>query len=193
VQRSARRAYRLFVENPQHPSLQFKQYIRPSDFSARVAWGSRPAVRDGDDLIWFWVGSHADYDRLLHSSARLTTGLSWRRAARSRPAKSAGVRTRSLAGALGRQMQMKSQPPESESGTRLYRSVRVFGTMRFGQSRYRVGPVACATIALLRGHIPWDIVIRGMGPLFILIDDRCIVGGGSGFLSQLAPRCCSSQ
>jgi hypothetical protein len=23
------------------------------------------AVRQGDDLIWFWIGSHADYDKLL--------------------------------------------------------------------------------------------------------------------------------
>jgi hypothetical protein len=22
-------------------------------------------VRDGDRLIWFWIGSHADYDRLV--------------------------------------------------------------------------------------------------------------------------------
>jgi hypothetical protein len=22
-------------------------------------------VREGDEIIWFWIGSHADYDRLL--------------------------------------------------------------------------------------------------------------------------------
>jgi hypothetical protein len=22
-------------------------------------------VRDGDTMVWFWIGSHADYDRLL--------------------------------------------------------------------------------------------------------------------------------
>ncbi len=72
VQRSARRAHRLFLENPRHPSLQFKQ-VHPSRpiFSARVALGYRAlAVRDGDDLIWFWVGSHADYDRLLSQLRR---------------------------------------------------------------------------------------------------------------------------
>jgi hypothetical protein len=25
------------------------------------------ALRDGDDLIWFWIGSHVEYDRLLKS------------------------------------------------------------------------------------------------------------------------------
>jgi hypothetical protein len=57
----------MFAKNPQHPSLQFKQ-VHPSRpiFSARVALGYRAlGVRDGDDLIWFWVGSHADYDQLL--------------------------------------------------------------------------------------------------------------------------------
>jgi hypothetical protein len=72
VQRSARRAYRVFAKNPQHPSLQFKQ-VHPSRpiFSARVALGYRAlGVRDGDDLIWFWVGSHADYDQLLSQLRR---------------------------------------------------------------------------------------------------------------------------
>jgi hypothetical protein len=27
-------------------------------------------VRDGDDVVWFWIGSHADYDQLLRELAR---------------------------------------------------------------------------------------------------------------------------
>lgn len=72
VQRSTRRAYRQFQEDPQHPSLQLKQVhpVRPI-FSARVALGYRAlAVRDGNDMVWFWVGSHADYDRLLSQLRR---------------------------------------------------------------------------------------------------------------------------
>ena len=72
VQQSARRAYRQFQRDPQHPSLQYKQVhpIRPI-YSARVALGYRAlGVRDGDDLIWFWIGSHADYDRLLSQLRR---------------------------------------------------------------------------------------------------------------------------
>ncbi|WP_437128033.1 ParE family toxin-like protein [Pseudorhizobium pelagicum] len=23
------------------------------------------ALQDGNDLVWFWIGSHADYDRML--------------------------------------------------------------------------------------------------------------------------------
>ena len=72
VQQSGRRAYRLFLKNPQHPSLQFKQ-VHPSRpiFSVRVALGYRAlAVREEDDLVWFWIGSHADYDRLLSQLRR---------------------------------------------------------------------------------------------------------------------------
>ena len=72
VQRSARRAHRLFIRDPHHPSLQFKQ-VHPSRpiYSARVALGYRAlGVQEGDDLIWFWIGSHADYDRLLSQSRR---------------------------------------------------------------------------------------------------------------------------
>ena len=60
-------AYRMFSEDPSHPGLNFKQVhtSRPI-FSARVSLGYRAlAVRDGDTLIWFWIGSHADYDKLL--------------------------------------------------------------------------------------------------------------------------------
>jgi hypothetical protein len=27
-------------------------------------------VRDADEIIWFWIGSHADYDQLLRELAR---------------------------------------------------------------------------------------------------------------------------
>ena len=67
IQVRARQAYRMFSHDPSHPGLNFKQVhtSRPI-FSARVSLGYRAlAVRDGDTLIWFWIGSHADYDKLL--------------------------------------------------------------------------------------------------------------------------------
>jgi hypothetical protein len=37
-------------------------------YSARVGLGYRAlAVLDGDLAVWFWIGTHADYDRLLRS------------------------------------------------------------------------------------------------------------------------------
>ena len=67
VQRQARAAYTHFRRDPAHPSLNFKQVhaIRPI-YSARVSRGYRAlAERRGDEWIWFWIGSHAEYDRLL--------------------------------------------------------------------------------------------------------------------------------
>jgi hypothetical protein len=35
-------------------------------FSARVGLGYRAlAVKEESAVIWFWIGSHADYDKLL--------------------------------------------------------------------------------------------------------------------------------
>ena len=68
VQERARHAYRLFSSDSAHPSLRFKQVhaTRPI-FSARVGLGYRAlAVSEGDVLLWFWIGTHAEYDQLLH-------------------------------------------------------------------------------------------------------------------------------
>ncbi len=67
VQAQARLAYQLFRQDPHHPSLRFKQvHASRQIYSARVGLAYRAlAVRDGEDVIWFWIGSHGDYDNLL--------------------------------------------------------------------------------------------------------------------------------
>ena len=65
----ARKAYRLFLENPQHPSLRFKKvHDREPIYSVRVTRGYRAVgiVKD-DEITWFWIGDHAGYERLLKS------------------------------------------------------------------------------------------------------------------------------
>lgn len=67
VQGQDRAAYRLFRQNPHHPSLHFRQ-VHPTRpiYSARVGRHYRAlGMREDDTIIWFWIGSHADYDRLL--------------------------------------------------------------------------------------------------------------------------------
>lgn len=60
----ADRAYSLLKENPRHPSLHFKKVGR--FWSVRVGLQHRAlAVEIDDGLLWFWIGSHADYDRLI--------------------------------------------------------------------------------------------------------------------------------
>jgi Txe/YoeB family toxin of Txe-Axe toxin-antitoxin module len=67
VRRQARQAYRLFSSDPYHSSLRFKK-LPPHDdiWSARINAGYRAVGRrEGDAIVWFFIGSHADYDRLL--------------------------------------------------------------------------------------------------------------------------------
>jgi hypothetical protein len=64
-----REAYGLFHENPYHPGLQFKQ-VHPTRpiYSARVGLAHRVlGIRKADAIIWFWIGSHAEYDQLLRN------------------------------------------------------------------------------------------------------------------------------
>jgi hypothetical protein len=67
IREQARQAYRLFRLNPAHPGLRFKRvHDDPPTYSARVGISHRAVgVRDGDTVIWYWIGSHADYDALL--------------------------------------------------------------------------------------------------------------------------------
>lgn len=63
VRRQAQEAYRLFQGNPAHPGLHSKQvHTDPPIYSARVGIGYRAVgALDGGTIIWFWIGSHADY------------------------------------------------------------------------------------------------------------------------------------
>lgn len=67
VQRDAKRAYRLFRNNPAHPGLQFKKLEGEDDiYSARIGLDYRAlAVKKQDRVIWYWIGSHSEYDRLV--------------------------------------------------------------------------------------------------------------------------------
>lgn len=68
VRQQAYSAYRLFKADPYHPSLQFKRVSqRKALFSVRIGSGYRAlGLREEDDLmVWVWIGSHADYDKLL--------------------------------------------------------------------------------------------------------------------------------
>ena len=60
----ADRNFALLKENPRHPSLQLKRVGR--FWSVRVGLRYRALATETDgDLIWFWIGSHADYDAMI--------------------------------------------------------------------------------------------------------------------------------
>lgn len=64
VQALARKNFKLLRKDPRHASLRFKKV---GEFhSVRVGLGHRALGVDGPDgPVWFWIGSHSDYDRLL--------------------------------------------------------------------------------------------------------------------------------
>jgi hypothetical protein len=64
VQELADKNFDLVKTNPQHPSLHLKQIGKY--WSARVGLRYRAlgiAIEDG--VVWFWIGTHAEYDKLL--------------------------------------------------------------------------------------------------------------------------------
>jgi hypothetical protein len=67
VRENARKAYRLFRQNPAHPSLSFKKVDGTRDvWSARVGLSYRALGRMvGGELVWFWIGLHGQYDRRI--------------------------------------------------------------------------------------------------------------------------------
>jgi hypothetical protein len=61
----ADKSFELLKADPKHPSLHFK-CIRADLWSARIGLNYRAiAVKDGERFQWFWIGTHAEYDRLL--------------------------------------------------------------------------------------------------------------------------------
>jgi mRNA-degrading endonuclease RelE of RelBE toxin-antitoxin system len=67
ARRHARRAYRQFKEDPSHPSLRFKSiHAKEPIYSVRVGMHYRAiGVLSDDEIVWFWIGTHAEYDRVI--------------------------------------------------------------------------------------------------------------------------------
>ena len=67
--RRARHAYQLWRNNPRYNSLRFKRVNRRQPiYSIRVGDNYRAlGLFEGDTVTWYWIGTHADYDKLLGS------------------------------------------------------------------------------------------------------------------------------
>ena len=64
VRELADRNYQLLRTDPAHRSLHFKKIAQY--WSVRVGLHYRGlAIESGSDLVWFWIGSHAEYDKLV--------------------------------------------------------------------------------------------------------------------------------
>lgn len=72
IRNEARQAYSQFKSDPYYPGLHFKRIhsSRPID-SVRVTKDYRAVgVQRDNEMIWFWIGSHSDYDKLMKQIRR---------------------------------------------------------------------------------------------------------------------------
>ncbi len=66
IQLQADKAFALLKENPRHPSLRFER--KGGGWSARISRGYRALAKERQEgLVWFWIGAHDEYERLLAS------------------------------------------------------------------------------------------------------------------------------
>ncbi len=64
VQKIAKKNFNILKTDPLHPSLQFKKV--GNFWSVRIGINHRAlAIKDGQDFIWVWIGSHTDYERMV--------------------------------------------------------------------------------------------------------------------------------
>jgi len=64
VRRIADKNFDLLKADPFHPSLHFKKVGRYWSVRAGIHYRAL-GTRHGDAMIWFWIGDHTTYDRLI--------------------------------------------------------------------------------------------------------------------------------
>ncbi len=64
VRTRAKKAFKTWIDNPFHPSLNFKCINRKEKiWSVRITRGYRAVgIFEDDTITWFWIGNHDDYE-----------------------------------------------------------------------------------------------------------------------------------
>jgi hypothetical protein len=69
VRKQAREAYEQFVKDPYYPSLHFKKvHSTKPIYSVRINIDYRALgvhIISENEIVWFWIGPHDEYDKLL--------------------------------------------------------------------------------------------------------------------------------
>jgi hypothetical protein len=66
VRAVADKNYSLLRDDPRHPSLQFKRIGRYWSVRAGIDYRAL-AIEAEDGLIWFWIGPHGEYDKIINA------------------------------------------------------------------------------------------------------------------------------
>ena len=64
IKELADKNFGILKNNPKHPSLHLKKVGKY--WSARIGIKYRAlAIEDQENLIWFWIGVHGEYDEII--------------------------------------------------------------------------------------------------------------------------------
>ncbi len=64
IQINAKKKFNLLKSNPFHPSLHLKDVNE--HWSIRIGIKYRAlGIQKDENIIWFWIGKHDDYDKLI--------------------------------------------------------------------------------------------------------------------------------
>jgi len=68
IQAKAKISYLLWIENPNYPSLHFKQiHSTEPIYSVRISLAYRDlGIIKNDTMIWFWIGSHEEFNSIVN-------------------------------------------------------------------------------------------------------------------------------
>jgi hypothetical protein len=76
IQDLADKNYALLKENPRHPSLHFKKI--DDLWSVRVSKQFRAlGFEEPEGIVWFWIGSHQEYDEIWHWFSLIKSGKNY--------------------------------------------------------------------------------------------------------------------
>lgn len=67
IQEKAKKTFKLWVVNSNHPSLHFKRIhsVEPI-YSVRIdIQCSALGIKDKDTVVWFWIRTHEEYNNLI--------------------------------------------------------------------------------------------------------------------------------
>ena len=67
IQHQAKEVYKQFRQDPFYPSLRFKRvHSTKPVYSVRINVEYRAVgIQNENEMIWFWIGSHENYTKLL--------------------------------------------------------------------------------------------------------------------------------
>jgi hypothetical protein len=69
IQEQAKKTYRNWKKDLNYPGIQFKQIHKTEPiYSIRITLSYRAiGIKEKNTIIWFWIGSHAEYDKVISS------------------------------------------------------------------------------------------------------------------------------